>query len=625
MVAETKAFNKKSIDNIDKTADKTPKDNIGVSPKAISGGISQVWQGLDTARLEAIFSARHLGKVRKIVSGMIGKTGEFEEKTGQKRGVFERWYEHPTGARIGVGKRISEGEVDNNAACLEIPHRILFKLGQSRIRRLTRTLEKKSDLRFSRNYVAIEENTQKVTKGARKGKEKLRKERKSKSQREINAGGLKIILPRVEGEKKTKYKEDPLRMRELIARAVKQMGSKAVRLIVQLVGKQEQDTEEEEKEPKYGFEVEKKEEKKGKDQKPRLEFRADWVQGTFHVEKLEEAKRIVVKILGEREEFGEEKGKEIEKKLKEENPKETVEFEERPYGIRYFEKSYRHPSGVIAGVGHRKPGKMLLDNNVAYLEIPGSVLSTMTQSRVRKLMRALQEECKFKCTRVDVAIDDYAKTFDVRTVALAKDKHHYTGFGNTGQHIKNGRNGSLGEMVTFGNRGSRGGGKRICQYDKSIESKGKIDAMRIELSCYKHYAVQLFEHLCAVEVIAWGELIGAWISGAIDFRRRQGEKDKNPGKRRRLGWWAKIVKGFAQIKPGRTYTPDSIEKVKAWLVKQVAPSLAVMAHRMWGEAKEGEDQLREFMYGEFVEFMMELLVNGESRFKDKHHYLINSC
>ena len=155
MVAKTQAFNNKSIDN---TSAKTPKDNIGVSPKAISGGISQVWQGLDTARLEAIFSARHLGKVRKIVSGMIGKTGEFEEKTGQKRGVFERWYEHPTGARIGVGKRISEGEVDNNAACLEIPHRILFKLGQSRIRRLTRTLEKKSDLRFSRNYVVIEED-----------------------------------------------------------------------------------------------------------------------------------------------------------------------------------------------------------------------------------------------------------------------------------------------------------------------------------------------------------------------------------------------------------------------------------------------------------------------------------
>ena len=100
---------------------------------------------------------------------------------------------------------------------------------------MKRTLEKKTDLRFSRNYVAIEENTQKVTKGAKKGKEKLTKERKGKSKKEINAGGLKIILPRVEGEKKKKYKEDPLRMRELIARSVKQMGSKAVRLIVQLV------------------------------------------------------------------------------------------------------------------------------------------------------------------------------------------------------------------------------------------------------------------------------------------------------------------------------------------------------------------------------------------------------
>ncbi len=92
-----------------------------------------------------------------------------------------------------------------------------------------------------------------------------------------------------------------------------------------------------------------------------------------------------------------------------------------------------HPSGVIAGVGHRKPGKMKLDENVAYLEVPGSVISTMKQSRVRKLMIALKEECEFKCTRTDVAVDDYAKTFDVRTVAKAKDKYHYTGFGNTGR------------------------------------------------------------------------------------------------------------------------------------------------------------------------------------------------
>ena len=45
---------------------------------------------------------------------------------------------------------------------------------------------------------------------------------------------------------------------------------------------------------------------------------------------------------------------------------------------------------------------------------------------------------------------------------------------------------------------------------------------------------------------------------------------------------------------------------------------------MWGEVKE-EDQLREFVYGEYVEFTLELLVNGELRFKDKHHYLINAC
>lgn len=321
------------------------------------------------------------------------------------------------------------------------------------------------------------------------------------------------------------------------------------------------------------------------ERQPQLEFRVDWFQGTFESKYLLKVQKITSTFLG------------------------GGEFEERSFGIRYFAKSFRHPSGAVSGVGQKIPGGSV-NESLAYLELSGSVLEKFKQSRLRKLMRVLRDKFDFKCTHSDLTIDDYGKSFLIEDVKQAYDDKNFVGFRNTGDYREIGRKGSEGKMMSFGRRGSAGGGKRIVFYDKSKESKGKIDSYRIELATYDVYAQQSFEQLCDLSYLSWGQLIGGWISGAVDFVQRNGDEDKNPGRRPRLVWWDRLVSCFCKLVPSRIYRSDSLDKLKAWVFNQVAPSLAVLKY---------------VLKDDFWAFFWACIYYGESRFRDKHRYLINSC
>ena len=341
-----------------------------------------------------------------------------------------------------------------------------------------------------------------------------------------------------------------------------------------------------------------------------IEFRVDWFQGTFESKHLEKVHKLVSKFFNG-EEFEEATAEEVLKGA-------TDQFKERCFGIRYFAKSYSHPSGALSGVGHKLPGGMV-DESLAYIELTGDVLLKIKQSQFRKLMRALRDiDGKFKCTRDDLTLDDYDKSFQIEWVKEAYDRHWYTGFRDTGDYREFGRYGSKGKQFSIGNRGSKGGGKRMVFYDKDAESKGEIEAYRIELSCYDHYAQQSFEQLCDTPYLCWGEVIGGWISGAIDFRKRKGEKDKNPGRRKRLEWWASLIEKFPKMKPSREYKNSDLESLKEWFVKQVSPSVAVFMCAMNNPKSAEPDE-------EFWKFFWDAVADGASRFREKHYYLINSC
>lgn len=313
-------------------------------------------------------------------------------------------------------------------------------------------------------------------------------------------------------------------------------------------------------------------------------YRIDWLQGTFPSRYFDKVIFFVTKFL--------DKG----------------EFEELHKGLRYFERAFRHSSGAILGLGKMN---LVGGADLAYLELSGSVLGIYKQSRLRKLMRILRKKFNFKCTRIDLCIDDFSRSLNIYQIKRATDKLHYVGFGDTVKFIEFGRKGSRGLSISFGRRGSSGGGKYLVIYDKGLESKGKIDSIRVELSCYDRYAVQSFDQFCDLPYLCWGDIILGWISGAIDFRRRKDKDDTDPGRRPRLPWWKKFVSDAVPLKPSFEYKPDSLERIKNWFHSQIAPSLCVLMNGL------GKEDVKNFW-----DFFWEVVIDGESRLKDKHRYLI---
>ena len=277
--------------------------------------------------------------------------------------------------------------------------------------------------------------------------------------------------------------------------------------------------------------------------------------------------------------------------------------------VRHFQEGWRHPSGAVMAIGvMRETG--LYQREIAYVDLSGSVLSQIKMTRFQKFIRIVFKKYEPNPSLIDLAVDDYNRTINLSYVERLCNDWQYVGFGNTFQAHHKGRNNSKGHTLELGNRGKQGGGKRLKIYDKNTESGGLINAIRIELSLSQHYAREFFLQLCKFPVECWSQLWKAALNGAINFIKRRGENDKNPGRRERYKFWDLIVGDSLEFKPSREYKEPTVERVVTWFYKQVAPSLAVL---MWIMSDE-----------EFWTFFWHLVFHGESRFKEKHHWLIQS-
>ena len=321
-----------------------------------------------------------------------------------------------------------------------------------------------------------------------------------------------------------------------------------------------------------------------------LKCRVDWIQGTFNSKYFIFVKSIVESYVG------------------------GGEFKKREIGLANFERAYEHPIGVLIGCGLRLPG-LPVDNNYCYLELSGGLLGKFTQRRTRKLIRVLLRKVSFNFTRLDCAIDDYLKRFDLRTIKEAADKHWYTGFGDTCDYRERGRKGSKGGYCNFGNKGKSGGKKQLSFYPKDKESKGKIDAFRTEIRLYRDFAQQAAEHLAMVSVDDWGEIIRGYILGAIDFRKRKDENDKNPKRAPRLRWW----KWFA-TEDALVIVPDGVHRVSSYeskkkFLERIAPTIACVMNAM--VKAEGIEQYETWRWTN--------IFDGEERMNEHHWYIVNSA
>lgn len=248
------------------------------------------------------------------------------------------------------------------------------------------------------------------------------------------------------------------------------------------------------------------------------------------------------------------------------------------------------------------PGKLLF-------VIPAKALKTQTQVDNRIFLQCLFEEHKGRFTRFDIALDDYEKELDFDDIEAAIEDEAYWGC-NSADMRKSYKRGTLktGKTAYFGSSQSD---KMVRIYDKSVESKGEIDAIRMEVQFRDEYAEIVGAHwlrLCDEPSQVVADWMASIVMGCLDFRYRE---SKNRDRCPQLGWWASFCERVAvagkRVSKARR-VPCLVRSMDA-LNRQWASMLAVIGKAL------GDDV--------FLGWLAQLLDEGEGRLGSRHRALLN--
>lgn len=209
------------------------------------------------------------------------------------------------------------------------------------------------------------------------------------------------------------------------------------------------------------------------------------------------------------------------------------------------------------------------------LTFPGKALSAMSHELLWEFIQA----CKhfdMRPTRVDVAIDDYARRLDfsvIREALVLGNVKHFSKF----KAIDSGLTGLAARPASTIYFGSRFSDKISRLYDKYPESKGLIDAIRFETEFKDEYAVQVFEIIAGAESLEQGLFLAAQLSvGSIDFVDRT--SDSNISRCSRLSWWQEFVDAVGgSLKLSIPSIQATISKTIRFVEHSVSKALAKIA------------------------------------------------
>jgi phage replication initiation protein len=217
------------------------------------------------------------------------------------------------------------------------------------------------------------------------------------------------------------------------------------------------------------------------------------------------------------------------------------------------------------------------------------------------VLKTLRHDWGGHCTRVDVAFDDVEGLLDLDVFDQAVRDRNFTTRWQGGTRLEGWGKGSGGRTFYFGSKASD---CMLRTYDKRAErlSKGHdVEAehwVRVELQTRRKRAdavAALFERVNADPRGVFRKLAGV-LRGYIDF------KTPNPGdtnKRRwkTSSWWLAFTRGVHKCKLEVDQVARTLDDVKTWLTRQVAPTLALLVEGMgtddaWGWLEGEADDAR---------------------------------
>lgn len=275
---------------------------------------------------------------------------------------------------------------------------------------------------------------------------------------------------------------------------------------------------------------------------------------------------------------------------------EWIRDDDRPlYKGRHFIHSIRTVRGSIIGWNITDDHKI-----DCWLSLTGSTLIGASFDHLRQLLLFLINlETRF--TRIDLAIDDYTKSLKPSYFKTAYQHGHHHGFRKMSM-IENFESADPLEEKGFTvYMGRRNGNKLTRFYNKSVESKGEIDAYRLEVEYKDDYTKNVIDYLLTADSFA--KAIANLVLSAVDFRD---EDDIQ------LLWWNAFI---ARLESTPVHllcqrAKPTIESSMNWIEHQVETTLAVV------------QEFCERITVNFEDWLKERLESGRHRMKGVHRAVI---
>lgn len=260
-------------------------------------------------------------------------------------------------------------------------------------------------------------------------------------------------------------------------------------------------------------------------------------------------------------------------------------------------------TGLLGTGAPRRPKEV-------HVSLSGGIVSTWTPEALQSVLRWIEGN-KGKATRLDLALDDRQSLRLPAQVYQAIEAGQAVTCAEKWKLIHGGifeKNGMTGDTLEIGSRHSQ---TFLRVYDKRSQMKAtehedwESFGVRWELELKEERASVASGMLRALPQEEWLEAVVGVLVAHLDFRDTSWDEVRMDRCRAaRLPWWEELTQGFKRgrlviAKPERT-----IEHVKRWADKSLAPMLAVLRKKT-SQA-----------------YFDQLFSSGAQRWKNRHHRLL---
>jgi hypothetical protein len=274
-----------------------------------------------------------------------------------------------------------------------------------------------------------------------------------------------------------------------------------------------------------------------------------------------------------------------------------------------MEYEYRSSSGKYADfrLGKSAFGLMVKQSNYnreeqkcnATIVLSGEVIARLGQQVIHELLSLVARSEQMHVTRIDLATDDYGKVMTPREVLYYAQQGCFVGLHAGNCFVGWGAKQDADTFVA----GSRNSSRLVRVYNKSLQSKGTIDAIRWETELHGKYCPSIVKALTkskSYDEAEWSKLCGMLNAGYFELREANGKEHKKD---------RPFVIPFAQLMEDiggivavvKVSVVRSLERTAVWFDKNCTKAVLMLCKGigkpafvdyLWKAVEEAEQRVR---------------------------------